>query len=232
MWLIKYSVIIVLLVFAAVKLQAYLRQAEHFRVETVEVRGAFFLGEQEIKKESGFKSSGNLFDFKPRQAEERLSANPWVKNVRARRLVPDRIVISVEERQPVALVAGQGLYCLAADGKLLPLRDKAVRLGLPVIRGLDVGAAELGQVVGSYALNNLLEHISGGEGPFRLRDFSEIRIASSGYELITLDMLFVQTGMELKESMALLRRVLDDAAHRGIDYSTADTRVAGQVILN
>ncbi len=232
MRIIKYSVIISLLVFAAVKLQAYLRQAEHFCVETIEVRGAFFLGEQEIKKEAGFKPSGNLFDFKPRQAEKRLSVNPWVKKVRAQRLVPDRIVISVDERQPVALVAGQGLYCLTAAGRLLPLRDRAARLGLPVIRGLGVGEAELGQVISSYALNNLLTNVSGGDGPFCLRDFSEIKIASGGYELITLDMLFVQTGMELKESMALLWRVLDDAARRGIDYSTADTRVAGQVILN
>jgi cell division protein FtsQ len=232
MRLIKYSIMVGLLAFGAFRLQAYLRVAEHFKIDTIEVRGAFFLPKAEIVRRAGLKRGENLFGFDPRVAEADLSSDPWVKKVRAQRLVPDRVVVSVDERKPVAMVVGQGLYCLALDGTLLPLRENAGRLALPVVRGIPVGPGMEGKIVDSFSLDNLLKHMAANDAPFRLSDLSEIRIEGSGYQLVTVNGIVVNTGMELKKSMSLLRRAMDDAALRGIEYRTADTRVEGQIILN
>ena len=229
---IKHILIIGIVAFGAAKLWGYLRGAEHFRVKSVEIRGVFFLGDREVEKLVGLERGDNLFGFKPRQAESRLLAEPWVRKVRVQRLVPDRVVINVRERRPVALVAGNGLYCLDEEGLLLPLRDKARRIGLPVIRGLAVDGEHVGKRVDSYPLANLLKHVDGEHAPFGLRDFSEIRVGESGYELVTLDATLLHIGYELEGSLCLLRRALDDASRRGISYRSADARVDGQVILN
>lgn len=232
MRLVKYILVSSLVVFSAVKLRGYLLGAEHFRIKTVEVRGTFFLGEREVEKLAGLERGDSLFSFKPRRAEAMLASDPWVKGARVQRLVPDRVVVKVEERRPIALVAGQGLYCLGSGGLLLPARENARRLGLPVIRGLGVGADDVGEKVDSFALDNLLLHMSGEHAPLRLCDLSEIKVSSVGYEMITLAGVVVRAGLELKESMSLLRRALDDAAGREIGFRSADARVEGQVILN
>jgi hypothetical protein len=50
----------------------------------------------------------------------RLSAHPWVASVELRRELPDRLRVSVIERQPVALVAGdEGLAFLDGEGQVI-----------------------------------------------------------------------------------------------------------------
>ncbi|HEV8239249.1 MAG TPA: FtsQ-type POTRA domain-containing protein [Thermoanaerobaculia bacterium] len=50
----------------------------------------------------------------------RLSAHPWVASVELRRELPDRLRVSVVERQPVALLAGKdGLSFLDGDGLVI-----------------------------------------------------------------------------------------------------------------
>jgi hypothetical protein len=50
----------------------------------------------------------------------RLSSHPWVASVELRRELPDRLRVSVVERQPVALLAGKG-GLVFLDGEGLPI---------------------------------------------------------------------------------------------------------------
>jgi len=58
----------------------------------------------------------------------RLSAHPWVASVELRRELPDRLRVSVIERQPVALVAGEdGLAFLDGEGQVIAPAPTAAR---------------------------------------------------------------------------------------------------------
>ena len=120
--IIKNLIISGLVIAGALKLWQYLRSAEHFNVKQIEVRGAFFLPAEEVRRLAGIKSGENLFDFRPRQIEKALTVEPWISRVRVRRLVPDRVTISIQEREPLAIVAGNGLFCLSQDGVLMSLK--------------------------------------------------------------------------------------------------------------
>ena len=105
-------------------------------------------------------------------------------------------------------------------------------MGLPVLRGLNAGRKDVGQKLESFALANLLKRMTVKGAPFSLREFSEVTVGRSGYQLVTLDALVIKTGLELEKSMLLLTRALKDARARDISFNSADTRVEGQVILN
>ncbi|HRK09278.1 MAG TPA: FtsQ-type POTRA domain-containing protein [Pseudobdellovibrionaceae bacterium] len=52
----------------------------------------------------------------------KLQENPWIREARVRRQFPDRVLVSITPRRPVAvLVERNGFRPLAEDGSLLPL---------------------------------------------------------------------------------------------------------------
>lgn len=67
----------------------------------------------------------------------RLSAHPWVASVELRRELPDRLRVSVVERQPVALLAGEhGLSFLDGEGAVIaPVPAAPLRPLRPVAMG-------------------------------------------------------------------------------------------------
>jgi hypothetical protein len=69
--------------------------------------------------------------------EAGLGAHPLVRSARVRRRLPGTLVLVVEEREPVALVATPTLEQVDAEGRILPLDPSAHQLDLPL---LDVGA--------------------------------------------------------------------------------------------
>jgi cell division protein FtsQ len=69
-----------------------------------------------------------------RAAIERL---PWVKQAAVERVLPDRLLVQVTERQPVAFLrSGSGMQWIDSDGVILGAQPGA-NLNLPVVSGLD-----------------------------------------------------------------------------------------------
>ena len=64
-----------------------------------------------------------------------LLGDPWVAKAEVRRLFPNRLIVSIEEREPVALLQRDGLELVDAEGVSLgPLRGERYA-SLPVIAG-------------------------------------------------------------------------------------------------
>ncbi|HSG07863.1 MAG TPA: FtsQ-type POTRA domain-containing protein [Longimicrobiales bacterium] len=66
--------------------------------------------------------------------EQRLAPHPMVKAARVRRRMPGTLLVSVEERRPVALVPTPTLEPVDEEGRRLPLDPAERRLDLPVIQ--------------------------------------------------------------------------------------------------
>lgn len=82
-----------------------------------------------------------LFEFDLFAVEQRVLKQPYVKQVSVHRDLPDRIRISIEERQPVALLAQGRLFALDAEGYVLPAVRSVAVFDLPVI-SVSVAAQE------------------------------------------------------------------------------------------
>lgn len=80
----------------------------------------------------------SIFQVSLREVEAALLRDPWVVRAEARRKLPDRLLVEIEERVAAARVELGGLYLVDADGA--PFKRAAVARGeaadTPVITGL------------------------------------------------------------------------------------------------
>ena len=78
-----------------------------------------------------------LYDIDLRAVCERLRKNPFLKNVAVHRDPPDHVLIRVEERVPLAVIAAAHMCYLDAEGMLMPVIRSDNAFDLPVITGAD-----------------------------------------------------------------------------------------------
>ena len=166
-----------------------------FRLEEISVIGNRLLTPHEVADRAGLEVGGNLFEADLDTATEKLMSHPLVQKALLLRQPPGCLVISVEEREPVALVCAPGsLRGLNRAGTLFPLPQ--VPLDLPVVTGIqDATADATGE--GLSCLADFLETLRVAVPSF-LDDISEIHVTSSTEATIYL----VGDGLELRMRFA------------------------------
>jgi hypothetical protein len=109
---------------------------EVFRVSALELEGGRFLSLEEAAAAAGVPKDASVWDD-PAAWEAGLARHPHVRTARVRRRLPGTLILVVEEREPVGLVATPTLEPVDAEGRLLPVDPSAHALDLPL---LNVGA--------------------------------------------------------------------------------------------
>lgn len=112
---------LVLISAALIALGVWLFRSPLFAVQRIDVVGAIPHLVDEIRAQSGIDLGQPLVTVRPGQVEKQLTANPWVLSSRVALSWPDRVVIAVEPRLPVAWIAnGVGQWALVGiDGVVL-----------------------------------------------------------------------------------------------------------------
>ena len=88
-------------------------------------------------EEEGANSGVNIFQIPLRKVKADLESHPRIKEAFLRRKLPARLIVSVEERFPVARIESEGKL-LEVDGEGFILGEATKREeDLPLIRGLD-----------------------------------------------------------------------------------------------
>lgn len=118
-----------------------------FRVNQVTAVGQARYSAQEIIDASGVQEGDNLLLLNRGAAVKGiLSRLPYVESVNLRRELPDRVVITVEECVPTALIQGEGSWwVLDANGKIL---EQTTRSGWPELTRV-AGMAAVGPAAGA-----------------------------------------------------------------------------------
>ncbi|CAN5270284.1 hypothetical protein BH18ACT5_BH18ACT5_03320 [soil metagenome] len=112
---------LVLISAALIALGVWLFRSPLFAVQQIDVVGAIPHLVDEIRAQSGIDLGQPLVTVRPGQVEKQLTANPWVLSSRVELSWPDRVVIAVEPRLPVAWISnGVGQWALVGiDGVVL-----------------------------------------------------------------------------------------------------------------
>ncbi|MDP9054437.1 MAG: FtsQ-type POTRA domain-containing protein [Acidobacteriota bacterium] len=162
----------------------------------LEIRGAQFSSRGRIQSVFATDSGASVFKIPLAERRRRLLAVDWVASASISRMWPNRIVVSVVERHPVAFaklpIGGTARYrfsLIDADGVLLSIPPR-VRFRLPVLSGVTEEQTEADRRLRVQAMQHLLEDL----GP-DAKEISEINAAS------TLDMRVIteldRHGVEL-----------------------------------
>jgi cell division protein FtsQ len=88
-----------------------------FRLQTVTISGAHELSEKQILNAAGVGPTNSLLMLDVVKLRERLKTLPFVKEASVAKLYPNRLLIEIQERQPIALWQKNGeVSVIAADG--------------------------------------------------------------------------------------------------------------------
>lgn len=115
-------------------------------VEEVLVTGRVRTRGEELLAALGIDRGAPILAFDPAAARDAIAALPWVKQVVVARRLPDTIVVSLEEREPLALWQHERqLRVIDSDGRVLSDYNYDDFADLPLVVGPDaaVHAQEL-----------------------------------------------------------------------------------------
>ncbi|MDT8435496.1 MAG: FtsQ-type POTRA domain-containing protein [Gemmatimonadota bacterium] len=211
-----------------------LRGIPVFEVTSVEVEGARFVPEDEIRGRAAIDSAASVWDDAG-PWERRVESHPLVDEARVRRRGPGRLAIQVREVRPVALAATPELLPVDEDGRVLEIDPARHGLDLPILAEaeLEPGGRRLHDEAQRRALAALEElRVVDPEFPGRV---SEIRVADAeSLELLLVDGSRVERlVLPLRGPALAFRRAA--AAIRAVEargpVETADARFAGQVVI-
>jgi cell division protein FtsQ len=146
----------------------------------LEIRGATYASRARIQNVFISDFGASVFKLPLAERRRRLLAVDWVNSASISRVWPNRIVVSITERQPVAFaklpIAGTARYRFAlidGEGVLLSLPPR-VRFRLPVLSGVMEEQTEADRRVRVKAMQHLLEDL----GP-EAKDISEVNATST-----------------------------------------------------
>jgi len=124
-----------------------------FRIAAVALTGQKQLTREEILASAGITGRSSLLFLDVAAARARLKANPWIADATVRKFYPDRLQISVTERQAFALWQKDGqVSVISADGTVLErfVPRRFVTLPLVVGNGAETRAKEFLALVGRF----------------------------------------------------------------------------------
>ncbi len=206
---------------------------QHFAVTSVEVRGVSRVAPDQILAVAAIQQGTNIFRLDTIDVIGRVEALPEVRRADVVRELPNRVVISVEERRPFTLVHGGRLHWMDEEGRLLGASPEAVAPPMPVISGLSADElASMRTAPGPKAraaigvIRALLR-----SGNWLTAEISEIDMSRrEGPVLYTVDGVEVRLGTEdWDERLARLEGLLAQIAMQ--DVRTVDLRFRDQVVF-
>jgi len=107
-----------------------------FRIAQVSLSGEKEVSREEILTTAGVTGNASLLFLDADAARARLMANPWIADAAVLKLYPDRLQITITERQAYALWQKNGhVQVIAADGTVLEPFVERRYVGLPLVVG-------------------------------------------------------------------------------------------------
>ncbi|HKS06586.1 MAG TPA: FtsQ-type POTRA domain-containing protein [Gemmatimonadaceae bacterium] len=207
-----------LLVLVVVLFPLGARRLDYFRVRRVELVGARYIQPKTLLNLMAIDSSMTIWhDLDP--VVERARKHPQIRQARISRKLPGTLVLTVDERVPVAMLAtADGVQPLDRDAVALPIDPTVTSVDVPIVTRRDTAVLRLLDGVRENAarLFARISEVGRDEG-------GGLRVILSG---VTVRAPVGCTSERLAEIMP----VLEDLTRRGKHAVELDLRYRGQIV--
>jgi cell division protein FtsQ len=195
----------------------YLLSASYFEIKEISVRGVKELTEKDILAMAKIQPCSNILAVNTDVVAGRIAVNPWVKHIYVGRELPDRLVLDVRERTPIALLKQAGnFYLMDGEGVVFKKLSKGDDVDLAIVTGVNI-QAKVQSVLLAEALK-LLETLSTSDQHALLGTVSEMHVDEVfGLSVLTDKGLHLKLGREnFAGKLHQLQIVLSDLEMRGM----------------
>ena len=206
-----------------------------FQIAGVDVTGVKHLSESELKNIAGFFTGQNIFRMNLGEAVRRTHANPWVKEVRIYRRLPNRVTMVVSERIPaVVLDTGTGQYLVDGEAVVIErLTNESVSTWpLPTVAIKDCRPRP-GDQVAAEGLTDALTLITelSARGGWKLSDITIKANSPEALSLVYADHEFKIGSGNYEEKLRRLTEIMEDVKQRGLNIAYVDLRPERQAAV-
>jgi len=134
-------------------------------IKEVIIKGNDCLSEDEIFCKSGIKLGENIFKLDLKQSINSLKQEPRIKEVEIKRVIPNKIIISLTEREAAAIVhIGEEDFFSTKEGMVLSKIDRPEEgFALPLLLGLEINEIKIGEIIDKPEFRTALESINSAE---------------------------------------------------------------------
>ena len=116
-----------------------LLSAPYFEIREISVRGLKELTEKDILTIAKIQPRSNILAVNTDAVVKRVSVNPWIKNIYVGRELPNRLVLDIRERTPIALVKQAGnFYLMDVDGFVFKKLSRTDEVDLVIVNGVNI----------------------------------------------------------------------------------------------
>ena len=138
-------------------------QSPCFEVKKIVLCGQALLSEEEVLALADIEPRCNLFRVKAGAIRDRLVGHQYIRLARVERCWPSTLRLRIEERKPLACLAGER-GCIDEEGVLLPLRSADRGSPLPVLTGIEEAGAAYGASLGAEKVRWAISFLKAAEG--------------------------------------------------------------------
>jgi len=205
----------------------HLLEDPFFRVREVKVEGCRKIAKETLLPLTAMEGMPNLFTVRLRDVAQRLESHPWVEEVRARKVFPNRIWIQIKERAPIAILQLEDLYYIDTKGVIFsPVGDRD-EYNYPFLTGLTRQVLEKDPAEAKHLIMKALELLNAvnHEKASSLGEISEILMERSFgiYCFTRAEGLEVRLGWEqFGEKWKRLSLIWSDLQRRGFSATSID----------
>jgi cell division protein FtsQ len=213
----------------------WLIHAEMFSIAGVDVKGVRSMSDENIRDVAAMFTGQNVFRVDLDAATRRVMADPWVREVRIERRLPNRISIFVTERVPKAVLqASNGKYLIDGEGVVMvPVRSgSAAPPPLPVIALRDCRAVPREKVTAGAVTEalELIEELAARGG----WDPDDVTVKADSAETVTIvyaDHEFRIGSGNYNEKLKRMGEIVADMRQRGLAYTYVELRPERQAAV-
>jgi len=205
----------------------HLLEDPYFRVKEVKVEGGRKITKETLLLLTVMEGMPNLFSVKLKDVVKQLESHPWVGQVRVRKVFPNKILIQIEERKPMAIIQLEELYYIDTQGEIFSPVGEKDEYNYPYLTGLTRQVLEKDPVEAKRLISKAMEllRIVLQEKVPPLEEISEIHMEKTfGIHCFTRsEGLEVKLGWEdFKEKLRRLSLIWSDLRKRGCSAVSID----------
>ncbi len=223
------------LVWSKVKTSDLLQQMSGLTLSKISVEGDHYLTEDEVIAAAKAPLGVNMFKLDLGDISAKVAGLSWVKRVFVERRLPKSLLISVDEREPLALLDHGDLYATDVEGRILSPSEALSGVDLPVVSGLNFTPDAVGTTLQAASLKpalNFLDFLKHQDGSLA-QDVSEVNLAEPGCLKVTfIDGVVARFNpLVTEDELRHMALVLGDLNLKGKKAASLDFRYKDEVLV-
>jgi cell division protein FtsQ len=213
---------------------SWLTRSPLFTVRTVDMNRCSNVSLEEVWAIVRGDGAGILWSVPAKEVARRLSGHPWVRSVSVRKSFPDRLVVRIQERTPVAMVNLDVLHYLDEEGRPFKRLTAYDPKNFAIVTGFSRRDLLRKEPVTVRDLRKTLDLLRGVEAGALRQNVSEIHFdAQEGYTVVTRDAgLQLKVGtMDVNEAIRRIEVAMPRISGMARSSGIADLKTEGRVFM-